>query len=88
LIPLEVKVRIFRKASQYQYHYVKALEKNFRPRDIVIMDPIERTMLPDPRICRIIWFDLVQNAKRTVIGPTLISWIYSFSPKSSHIHGY
>jgi hypothetical protein len=35
------------------------------------MHPIERTVLPDPRMCRIIWFDLALNAKRTVIAPNI-----------------
>jgi hypothetical protein len=63
LLPLIVKVRIFRKANQYQYHYVKAFEEVFRLRYLILMYPIERTVLADPRMWRIIWFDLAQYVK-------------------------
>jgi hypothetical protein len=69
LIPLTIKIRIFRKPNQYQYHYVKELQEIFRLRDLILMNSIERTILPGPRMCRIIWFDLAQNARRTVIVP-------------------
>jgi hypothetical protein len=48
LLPLTVKIRIIRKPNQCHYHYLRALEIVLRLRDVILMYPIERLVMPYP----------------------------------------
>jgi hypothetical protein len=69
LLSLTVKIGIIRKPNQYHYHYLRVLEKVSRLRDIILIYPIERLVMSDPKFCRITWYDLVYDAKRTMNVP-------------------
>jgi hypothetical protein len=71
LTPPIVKARIFRNPEPYQYHYLKALGKNFNLRDFILMFPMERIPQADPRMVIIRWFDVIKNCWRTVIAPNI-----------------
>jgi hypothetical protein len=71
LLPLTVKIRIIRKANQYQYHYYRVLEENFRLRDVILMYPTERLIMLHPRFCRIAWYHLVYDTIRTANAPNI-----------------
>jgi hypothetical protein len=45
---------------------------------MIFMYPIERTILPDPRMCIIAWDDLVYNARRTVVAPNIDVMVFPY----------
>jgi hypothetical protein len=52
------------KGDHFQYFYLKALERMFNLRDMILIYPIERLALADNRYYRMTWFDSIKNNLR------------------------